>query len=81
MMMRNDLREAFAQVESKGSRFEAALINAKQEAENAMSQISGYDPTDLTLLEIGEELQQTSDALYSTMTTMAKKSGSTKAKK
>ena len=81
MMMRNDLREAYAQVESKGSRFESALINAKQETENAMSQISGYDPSDLTLLEIGEELQQTSDALYSTMTAMAKKPRAAKAKK
>ena len=73
------MREAYAQVESKGSRFEAALINAKQETENAMSQISGYDPSDLTLLlEIGEELQQTSDALFSTMTAMSKKAESNK---
>jgi hypothetical protein len=82
MMMRNDLREAYSQVESKESRFESSLINAKQEAESAMSQISGYDPTDLTLLEIGEELSKTSDVLFSTMTTMAQKAGSiTKAKK
>jgi len=81
MMMRNNLQEAYAQVESKESRFESSLINAKQESENAMAQISGYDPTDLTLLEIGEELQKTSDALYSTMSAMAEKSGKTKAKK
>jgi hypothetical protein len=80
MMMRNNLQEAYAQVESKESRFESALINAKQETENAMSQISGYDPSDLTLLEIGEELQKTSDALYSTMSSMATKSGTAKAK-
>jgi hypothetical protein len=81
MMMRNNLQEAYAQVESKESRFESSLINAKQESENALSQISGYDPSDLTLLEIGEELQKTSDALYSTMSSMAEKSGKPKAKK
>ena len=36
-------------VEPKGIRFEGALINAKQEAEKAMSQIAGYDPEDSTL--------------------------------
>ena len=81
MMIRNNLQEAYAQVESKGSRFESALINAKQETENAMSQISGYDSSDLTLLEIGEELSKTSDVLFSTMTSMAQKSGAVKAKK
>jgi lipid A disaccharide synthetase len=50
MMMRNDLREAYNQMESRGQRFESALINAQQEAENALSQITGYDPTDSTLL-------------------------------
>ncbi len=81
MMMRNNLQEAYAQVESKGSRFESALINAKQETENAMSQISGYDAADLTLLEIGGELRKTSDVLYSTMSSMVEKSGAVKAKK
>ena len=37
MLLRNDLREAYAQVERKGARFESALVNAKQEAEVAMS--------------------------------------------
>ncbi len=76
MMMRNDLREALAQVESKSDRFEKALVNAKQEAESAMSQITGYDPNDSTLLEMGQELQQTSDLLYANMLSMAKKADS-----
>jgi hypothetical protein len=81
MMMRNDLREAYAQVETKSERFEKSLINAKQEAENAMAQITGYDPSDATLLEIGEELNQTSELLYSNMLTMAKKAGTVKGRK
>lgn len=53
LMMRNNLREAYQQVESKSARFETASVNARQEAETAMSQIIGYDPDDTTLLEIG----------------------------
>ena len=81
MMLRNDLREAHAQVERKGVRFEGALINAKQEAENAMSQIIGYDPTDSTLLELGRDLRDISEQLYSSMSSMADKVVSSKGKK
>jgi len=76
MMLRNNLREATAQVERKGARFEGALVNAKQEVETAMSQISGYDPADSTLLEIGRELHDTSGHLYSSMSSIAKKADS-----
>jgi hypothetical protein len=81
MMLRNNLREAHAQVERRGTRFEGALINAKQEAETAMSQIAGYDPTDSTLLEIGRDLRDTSEQLYSSMSSMATKAASPKGKK
>jgi len=81
MILRGDLREAYAQVEPKGARFEAALINAKQEAEKAMSQIAGYDPTDVTLLEIGEDLRKTSEQLFSSMSSMTKKATPKKGKK
>jgi hypothetical protein len=81
MMLRNDLREAHAQIERRGERFEQALVNAKQEAEIAMSQITGYDPSDSTLLEIGKDLRDASDQLYSNMSSMTKKSASPKGKK
>jgi hypothetical protein len=81
MLLRNDLREARAQIESKGARFEQALVNAKQEAEVAMSQVTGYDPSDLTLLEIGHDLRDTSEQLYSNMSSMTKKAVSSKGKK
>jgi hypothetical protein len=74
MLLRNDLREASAQIERKGARFEAALINAKQETESAMSQIAGYDPSDSTLLEIGKDLRDTSEQLFLSMTSMGKRS-------
>jgi hypothetical protein len=81
MLLRNDLREAHAEIERKGTRFEGALINAKQETETAMSQITGYDPTDSTLLEIGRDLRDTSEQLYSSMSSMATKAASPKGKK
>jgi hypothetical protein len=76
MMLRHNLREAYAQVERKGTRFESALVNAKQEVEVAMGQISGYDPADSTLLEIGRELRDTSGHLFDSMTSIAKKTTS-----
>jgi hypothetical protein len=82
MLLRNNLMEAYNQVERKGARFEAALINAKQETETAMSQIAGYDPADTTLLEIGEELRDTSALLFDSMSSMARKASTpSKAKK
>lgn len=81
MLLRNDLREAYSQVERKGARFESALVNAKQEAEIAMSQITGYEPDDSTLLEIGRDLRDTSIQLYTTMSSIAKKVATPKGKK
>jgi len=81
MMLRNDLREAYKQIERKGARFESALVNAKQEAEMAMSQIAGYDPSDSTLFEIGKDLRDTSEQLFLSMSSMSKKIVSAKGKK
>ena len=67
MMVQGDLRKAHEQVEKKGARFESALLSAKQSAETAMSQIIGFDPEDSTLLQVGLELRDTSDTLYTTM--------------
>jgi hypothetical protein len=81
MLLRGNLREAYSQVEPKGIRFEAALINAKQESEEAMSQIAGYDPADSTLLEIGRDLRDTSEQLFSSMSSISRKATATKGKK
>jgi hypothetical protein len=81
MLSRNNLAEAYGEVEPKGARFETALVNAKQEAERALSQVTGYDTDDSTLLEIGKDLSETSRQLYSTMSLMAGKKTSSKGKK
>ncbi len=80
LMLRNNLREAYQQVESKGARFETALVNARQEVEVAMSQIIGYDPDDSTLLEIGRELRDNTDQLYDNMESISKKASAPRAK-
>ena len=73
LISRNDLREAYTQIEPKGARFETALINAKQEAEVALSQVTAFDPADTTLLEVGEELRNTSELLFENMSALANK--------
>lgn len=71
MMVVGDLRKAHEQVEKKSAPFETALLSAKQQTETAMSQIIGFDPEDSTLLQVGLELRDTSDNLYTTMETKA----------
>ena len=46
-----------------------------------MSQIAGYDPSDYTLLELGKDLRDTSEQLYLSMSSMSKKTASSKGKK
>ncbi len=70
MLLRNNLGEAHAAIEPKGARFEGALVNAKQEAEKALSQVTGFDGEDSTLLEIGRDLWKTSERIYATMASM-----------
>ena len=82
MLSRNNLAEARASIEPKTTRFESALINAKQEAETALSVITGFDPEDSTLFELGKDLADTSTQIYVTMSAMAgKKAPTTKGKK
>ena len=81
MTLRNNLSEAHASIEPKGARFEGALVNAKQEAEVALSQVTGYDAEDVTLLEIGKDLCETSKQIYASMSAMAVKRVSPKGKK
>jgi hypothetical protein len=51
MLARNRLQEAYTLVYTPSVQFETALLNANQNAEDALSKISGYDGDDLSLLE------------------------------
>jgi len=70
-LQRNDLREAYALVESPESRFEAALVGAKQNAESALSQIGAYAEHDETLLQLATELLRTTKIINTTMASLA----------
>jgi hypothetical protein len=74
-MQRNDLREAYALVESPESRFEAALVGAKQNAESALSQIGAYTRHDETLLQLATELLRTTKVIHVTMVSLASGQG------
>lgn len=80
MLASNDLRAALAHADSKSERFEKSLITASQEAENALGQVTGFDASDATLLQIGYELRDTSVRLHNTMVSMAEEAVAPKAK-
>jgi hypothetical protein len=63
----NNLRDAYAMVDSSESRFEVALIGAKQNAETALGQIGSYREHDDTLLKLASELHRTTRVIHNTM--------------
>lgn len=67
MMATNDLKAAYAEVETPALQFETALVGAHQNAESALGKVAGYDGKDETLLEIANELGQTSEVIVTTM--------------
>jgi hypothetical protein len=69
MLARNKLAEAYLLVNTPGVQFETALLNAHQNAEDALSKISGYDGEDKSLLEAASSLKRTSQIIHQTMTT------------
>ena len=75
MLTRHNLAEADRAPSSRrGLEFETALVNAEHEAETALSQITGYDSEDITLLEIGKETRGYGRAeMHATMESMFKK--------
>lgn len=72
MLARNKLSEAYTLVYTPAVQFETALLNAHQNAEDALSKISGYDGDDLSLLEAASSLQRTSQIIHLTMENVSK---------
>lgn len=66
-LQRRDLREAYTLVDSGESRFETALVGAKQNAETALSQIASYEQHDDTLLQLAADLLKASRVIHTTM--------------
>jgi hypothetical protein len=67
MLARNRLPEAYTLVNTPAVQFETALLNAHQNAEDALSKISGYDGEDQSLLEAAGSLNRTSQIILDTM--------------
>jgi hypothetical protein len=72
MLARNRLSEAYKLVYTPAVQFENALLNANQNAEDALSKISGYEDDDTSLLEAANTLMRTSQIIYDTMSKQTK---------
>jgi hypothetical protein len=78
MLANNDLRAAYAEVETLDSQFERNLVEASAQAASALSKVAAFDGNQITLLEIAGELAKTSNILLSVMTDQTKKSKTNK---
>lgn len=67
MLARNKLAEAYLLVNTPAVQFETALLNAYQNAEDALAKISGYDGEDKSLLQAASSLRRTSQIIHETM--------------
>jgi hypothetical protein len=67
LMQDNNLTAAYSEVDTPDQQFERALLNAHQNAENALKKVTAYDGRDHTLYEIAEELRKTSSVIRNTM--------------
>jgi hypothetical protein len=74
MLARNKIQEAYTLVYTPGVQFETALLNANQNAEDALSKISGYGGDDLSLLEAASSLKRTAQIIHATMENAPKRS-------
>ncbi len=67
LIARRDLREAYELVHTPRDRFETALLNAHQYAEEALSKVSAFDGVDITLIQAAESLKNTTRILHRNM--------------
>lgn len=74
MLSSNDLKAAYAEVETLDSQFERSLVEANTYAASALSKVAGFDGTQITLLEIAKELAKTSNILVTVMSSETNKS-------
>lgn len=72
MLARNRLSEAYKLVYTPAVQFEKALLDANQNAEDALSKISGFEGDDESLLEAASTLMRTSQIIHDTMSKQSK---------
>jgi hypothetical protein len=78
LLSTNNLAAAYAEVETQGFQFEKSLIEAHQSAGNALKNVTGFDGTDVTLVQVATELADTSKVLLGVMTEVSEKAASRK---
>jgi hypothetical protein len=67
MLGSHDLAAAYAEVETPSLQFERNLVDAHRYTENAFKKVRAYNGEDVTLLEVGRELQQNAVLLAEVM--------------
>ncbi|HTB58319.1 MAG TPA: hypothetical protein VLC06_10615 [Polyangia bacterium] len=67
MLGNQDLAAAYAEVETPSLQFERNLVDAHRQTENAFKKVRAYSGEDVTLLEVGRELQQNANLLLGVM--------------
>ena len=72
MLARNDLQEAYKLVDTPAARLEAALVNALQNAEVALSQVAFFDGTNYTMVELSGRLVKTATLINTTLVSASK---------
>lgn len=73
MLARNKLSEAYKLVFTPAIQFETALLNAQQNASEALSTIQGFQGDDLSLVEAANVLQRNAQIIVATMEAATKK--------
>ena len=72
MVAQNDLRTAYAEVETPAAQFEKSLVDAHLHVENALKKIGSFDGKDESLVQLAVEINQNSDIILSVMKTKKK---------
>lgn len=67
LIARGDLSEAYTLVHTPRDQFEKALLDAHQNAEDALSKVSSFNGDDETLLQAADSLRKTTNILYAAM--------------
>jgi len=67
MMSQNDLRAAYAEVDTPAFQFEKSLVDAHQHVENALKKIASFDGRDQTLLQLATEINDNSTIIVTVM--------------
>jgi hypothetical protein len=63
----NDLNSAHASTEPADAKLSAALIRSRQNLREASNSLRGYDGRDKSLLNIAEDIKETSEVIYDRM--------------